>query len=444
MLLLAIAWYAMKATGQGTFFFPAEVKPLVLAQWAQDYPYNKLCPWETKDTTVHHAYAGCGPLVMAQVMKRYNYPSASKSLGSTYEWSQMFNRLSDDVTSAEEDAVARLIVDCGTAANTVYGQSASSTKLNDLITGLKKDFQYNPYMNIADRSYFPGADGSLAWKGLIYKELKEGRPIILRAERNAHFAHVFIIDGCRDSTVHVNFGWGGKRNGYYNPDSLDGFKYSHRMIVGIAPRGKFSPEIRRIRLSAPGQLANHITPSDWLQTRYMKIAGPINNADIALLKQLAGGGGRGARNGNLAMIDLSEAVILSLPEAAFQRCDNLTYIILPQTLPELSAYCFANCPKLNRVDMSRTVISEIRQRAFSACFCLAEINLPHTLRAIGSNAFNSCNSLESVALPPSVRTVGYGAFSFAKSLYSLAVPRTAGHLGADVTRGTLVSKITRY
>jgi len=442
--VMAIICCAAIAVAQDRYKFPAEVKPLVKTEWAQDYPFNKLCPWELKDSTAVHAYAGCGPLVMSQVMKRYNYPTTNKSTGSTYDWGLMFSHLSDTVTTAEEDAVARLIIDCGTAANTVYGQSASATKLNDLVTGLKKDFAYSPYMNIADRAYFNGTNGDKAWKNLIYKELKGGRPVIMRGEKNANFAHVFIIDGCRDSTVHVNFGWGGKRNGYYDPDSLYGFMHNHRMIVGIAPAtSKYAPNIRRITVNAPGRLAQQIDETDWLETRHIKVSGTIGRTDIALLRQMAGGARRGERNGNLTTIDLSNAVILALPDSAFQGCDNLTYITLPQTLPEVSNSCFANCPKLNRIDFAHSVVSVIRPRAFYACFCLAEVNMPATLRVIGDNAFNSCNSLVDVTLPQSVNTIGHGAFAFAKQLRRLAVPKTATSIGVDVVKGTKVNKITR-
>ena len=43
----------------------------------------------------------------------------------------------------------------------------------------------------------------------------------MRAERSKTYAHVFIVDGCTDSTLHCNFGWYGKSNAYYDPAELD-------------------------------------------------------------------------------------------------------------------------------------------------------------------------------------------------------------------------------
>lgn len=88
----------------------------------------------------------------------------------------MDTQLSDTSAMEHINAVARLIRDCGTAAETNYGQTASSTKLNSVVQGLKKHFGYNRYMHIADRAYYRGKDGDKAWKELIFDELKAAGP----------------------------------------------------------------------------------------------------------------------------------------------------------------------------------------------------------------------------------------------------------------------------
>lgn len=432
---------ATMAEAQGAFVFPKEVKPLLRTQWGQEYPYNKLCPWERRDTSVRHSPAGCGPLVMAQAMRRYSYPARSSRLGMAYDWNDMPANVTDSTPSGQQNAVARLIVDCGTAAGTVYSQTAGSTKINGVVTGMKKYFGYSRYMHIADRANYSGTDGQQAWKRLIFGELAAGRPVIIRAERNSRDAHVFIIDGCRDSTVHVNWGWGGKRNGYFNPDTLGGYRLNQRMVVDVAPE-PYRPAIRTVTLRRPGTLASLITAADRLRLRHLKVNGVINGSDVRTLRSLAGGGPKGQAGGVLSTIDLSHAVILTLPDSAFYGCASLTYVRLPLTLPEISRYAFANCQNLDRVDIP-AMVGEIKRRAFSGCFNLMEISLPASLRTIGASAFNSCNSLTEVSLPRSVATVEPWAFAYCKNLRTLTAPKTLRNIGYNATKGTAITKITR-
>ncbi len=428
-LLLASVVY-----GQKRYVFPTEVKPLLHTEWGQGAPYNKLCPAEQDTSARKNAYAGCGPLVMSQVMKGYSYPPSSPQLGSVYAWNKMYNTVPDTANAEGDNAIARLIADCGTAAGTVYGASASATKLNEVVTGLKKYFGYNAYMSILDRAHYKGTDGGRLWKTVIYNELRNGRPVIMRGERGPKAAHVFIIDGCRDSTVHVNWGWAGKRNGYFDPDSLDGYRQNQRMVVDIAPQG-YVPTIKRVATASAGHLAQALNQRDRELLRHIKVVGPLNRSDVEVLRRMA-------TEGNLCTIDLSEAVTLTLPDSAFYGCANLTYMSLPLTLPEISECAFAACVKLNRVDI-HSMVSEIKQRAFYGCFCLTDARLPFALKVIGPNAFNSCNSLTDVKLPPMLTSLGTGAFANAKNLRSLTVPRSTTKMGSDVVKGTKVANIRR-
>jgi len=211
--ILAAIEPVIMAAAQGKFVFTKEVTPIISTQWGQEYPYNRMCPTVIIDSTEKHLYAGCGPLVMSQVICHDRKQPQQGKNGKPYRWELMDTQLSDTSAMEHINAVARLIRDCGTAAETNYGQTASSTKLNSVVQGLKKHFGYNRYMHIADRAYYRGKDGDKAWKELIFDELKAGRPIIIRGEKSKWNAHVFIIDGCRDSMVHVNWGWNGRRNG---------------------------------------------------------------------------------------------------------------------------------------------------------------------------------------------------------------------------------------
>lgn len=439
IIMMWTAWASVMA--QGRFVFPSEVLPIVTTQWGQEYPYNRKCPTVTIDSVEKHVYAGCGPLVMSQTVCSLRHPARNRVTGRRYDWTLMPAQVTDTAAMERQNAVAQLIRDCGTAAGTDYRATASSTKLNGVVAGLKKHFGYSRYMHIEDRARYGGAEGAREWKTMIYNELKAGRPVIIRGEKGPRNAHVFIIDGCRDSTVHVNFGWNGRHNGYYDPDSLYGFRHSQRMITGVAPEG-YVPVIRIINVDKAGTLSRKITADDWLTLRHLKVTGLINRDDISLLRSLAGGADKGGRRGNLCTLDMSESVILTLPDSAFAGCDKLTYIALPLTLPEISRYALAGCDKLNEVAIG-PLVSVIRQRAFLGCFNLTAIRLPASLRVVEANAFNSCTSLTEVTLPQAVISVGSGAFANATQLSVLRIPKTAGNVAGNVAKGTKVKKIIR-
>ena len=424
---------------QGKYVFPQEILPLTETAWAQWYPYSRYCPTITIDSTEKHVYAGCAPLAMSQMLKACRKPVISERLNRTYDWNNMPSTL-DTANQQQQMEVARLIRDCGIAAYTNYQQTASSTKLNEVVAGLKQYFGMSKYMHIADRNQYRGIAGDRMWKEMIYEELNGGRPVIIRGQKGKNFAHVFLIDGCRDSLVHVNFGWGGKRNGYYDPDSLFGFTANQRMIIG-ATTGNIQPRVRRIIIEKAGQLHQLITEKDWLTMHHIKIYGLLNRQDIALLRQLAGGGQKGERNGRLATIDLTETALISLPDSAFYGCSSLTYIALPAMLPEVSNSAFQNCQLLNEVVLP-AMLNRIRRAAFSGCFCLNDIQFPESLQTIDSNAFNSCNRLVDVTVPSGVKAVGNGAFANCKHLRSLSLAKTTRLLSNNITHNTKVKRIT--
>ena len=420
-----------------------EVEPLIEVEWGQDYPYNLLCDPLKNDTTgTRHVLAGCAPIAMSQTMRHFRSPASSPLLGNHYEYDWMFAQHTDSITDDERLAVAQLVIDCGRAAGTKYTQTSASTKLNSIVLALKQYFGYNKYMHILDRKFFPGLEGRKAWMNTIKRELAAGRPVILRAERSKTYAHVFIIDGCTDSTLHCNFGWYGKSNGYYDPDTLHGFRTNQRIIIGVSPKTAKYNE-RKIHLVKPGTLKDKLLANDWRSVYSLQVSGTLGIDDFALLRQLCGGGTKGEPNGNVCILDLTRTTALSIPARAFYGCENLTHVTLPYSAKEIGRQAFANCQKLNGVHIYNNV-DEIGQGAFSGCFNLYDIALPQQLVTIGANAFNSCTSLLSVKLPRSVKTIDSGAFAHCSKLAFLSMPKSARLLGNGIITGCKTRRIQRY
>ncbi len=84
-----------------------------------------------------------------------------------------------------------------------------------------------------------------------------------------------------------------------------------------------------------------------------------------------------------------------------------TYHGLPVT--RIADNAFQACNNLNRVTIPQG-ITEIGHGAFRECENLINVNIPNGMKTIGSYAFADCTNLESLILPISVRDIGVSAF----------------------------------
>jgi hypothetical protein len=79
----------------------------------------------------------------------------------------------------------------------------------------------------------------------------------------------------------------------------------------------------------------------------------------------------------LERIDLSKCQIKTLSPYVFSRCDNLSEVILPETLEKIESYVFWGLNKIARVTIPKGV-SEIYPDAFDGCDSLKEVDLSQT------------------------------------------------------------------
>ncbi len=73
---------------------------------------------------------------------------------------------------------------------------------------------------------YPNEQDAKLWKEVVFRELSAGRPVLYggtsykNGEAN-YFSHSFVIDGYdKQGRVHVNYGYGGKGDGYFPIDKL--------------------------------------------------------------------------------------------------------------------------------------------------------------------------------------------------------------------------------
>ena len=240
-----------KATGKS-------VAPLLGdIQWNQLYPYNIYTP--VLDNGDHCA-TGCTATAMAMVMRYHKWPlqgegsmtytcptgkkwelSADFSK-STYNWDLMTPQYDDNSTSEQREAVARLMSDCGIAIKSQYGESTGAYYV-DVAKALTKFFKYDKGLKIATRSFYT-ADN---WAALVRSELDQSRPVPYYGWTESYEGHSFVCDGYSDDGLfHINWGWAGKSDGYFNlallnpseqgtggSSSKSGFNQQNAILTGV-------------------------------------------------------------------------------------------------------------------------------------------------------------------------------------------------------------------
>ena len=406
------------------FVFPEEVKPLIKTQWGQHYPFNLLCP-ETDNNNGENTYklAGCGPVAMAQVVNYHRYPSMSPDGRYAYDWSQMFHSLTSNVQKEGIVAVAKLISDCGVSSFTEYGDERSSTSLSYIMGAMKRLVGYSNYMSIYNRSDFETPKRDSLYRQLIFSELKAGRPVLYRGTNEKGEGHLFIIDGCKKGKVHVNMGWGGNDNGYYELSDLRGYGQQHWMLVDVADNS-YQAETKEVTINEAGTLVKLLTPEERLTTRHIKLKGKMNGIDFFTLREMS-------KKGLLRTVDMEQVEMEALPDTAFSDCYYLSHFVAPRTLKRIGNRSFFRCRNLNYA-VFHDGLQEVGNAAFSGCENLLAVRLPSTTTKIGYNAYTSCNTLLSVTIPEGLLDIGNYAFSYCSHLYSINLPKSLRNIGKEV------------
>ena len=103
---------------------------------------------------------------------------------------------------------------------------------------------------------------------------------------------------------------------------------------------------------------------------------------------------------------------------AFENCQHLTSITIPNSVTKLGGYVFHYCFNLSSVILSNS-ITKIEVNTFETCTSLTSINIPNSVTSIGNQAFSGCSSLPAITIPKSVTSIGGEAFGGCKSLATI-------------------------
>jgi hypothetical protein len=232
------------------------VQPLITTKWGQTrtndwyYPgYNSLCPsTSNSDCTSGHCAAGCVAIAMAQVMKYWMHPVHSTY--QDYDWCNMpdellYNSGNNQNFDIQQNAIAKLVHDCGVKANMSYcislgGGCESFAWPTNAKKALVDDFGYSNDADLDRRQFY----SKKKWIEKLKSELDNVRPLIYFAlstgKESFGSGHAFIIDGYNtDSKFHINWGWYGDPDEWYEIGNLTprnyNFNFMQRAIFNLHP-----------------------------------------------------------------------------------------------------------------------------------------------------------------------------------------------------------------
>ena len=213
------------------------VRPFVTTKWNQFEPFNRMTPVDNGQNCL----TGCVATAMAQVMKYYEWPERGEgshsytdnnghSLSvdfsqSVYDWDNMLDQYNsyyyaggiivNEYSDEQADAVAKLMLDCGISVDMDYTLSSSAAYTSNVVTVLEEYFNYTA--DLYYRSNMPSED----FMEKLLEELDNRRPVLFDG-KSLESGHAFVGDGYDSNNfVHINWGWGGNSDGYFNINYLD-------------------------------------------------------------------------------------------------------------------------------------------------------------------------------------------------------------------------------
>ena len=393
---------------------------------------------------------GCGKLFSAQTGEEIEQPATLPALGHSY--SPLVSRVEPTCTAEGAEAYCKC-ERCGTLFSGETGEEISEDKL--VIPALGHIWQFSRVLSPATCTS-PEVDEYVCQHNVEHTMTKEcssllwhsytqgvctmcGKPESDGLEYTLQ-GDCYVVSGigtCTDIRLYIPY------------------TYNGRPVVGIAPEA-FSGNTSIIAV---------ILPDTVRSIGYHAFSDCTSLRDINFGEGLIEIDGVAFSGSAITSVDLPDSLTIvegfygceelksvsfghntmEILPSAFEYCNSLEYIDIPQSVYRVGNFAFAHCanlkkvdfggskiagleyavfyesPSLESVDLSGTFIEYIGNSAFYNCSSLSQVLLPDTVEGIDFQAFYNCSSLKSIDLPASLRYIDAVAFSGA-GLASVAIP----------------------
>ena len=305
--------------------------PLLKSHWTQNYPYNQLCPVDPFENYAH-SYAGCPAVAMGQIINYlqttqntrfddaddYYSSYAGRNFHIDDDWETysfpsfpQLNTLLDSVDATfqrhEElsgELAAAVVFACGTALTQVYTASGS---YGSGTYAVNQAFEAYQRFGFTDCVLFREPD-SLMYATLI-ANLKAGYPAHLAVENPAGTSgHNVVVDGYRESDgkFHMNFGYGGSYDNWYDipdPNFFYGLTKLEGIILNIIPTTPPPTAVHESSFQQPMEVYPNPV-SDVLSIKNL----PLETASYSIFNVLGQEISSGTTSGNISVAGLQKGV----------------------------------------------------------------------------------------------------------------------------------------
>ncbi len=124
----------------------------------------------------------------------------------------------------------------------------------------------------------------------------------------------------------------------------------------------------------------------------------------------------------------SEANPLRYAKHLYINGQEVTDLVIPNSVTSIGGYAFYGCSGLTSVTIPNSVTS-IGEGAFEFCSDLTSVTIGNSVTSIGSSAFYGCSGLTSVTIPNSVTSIGNYAFYNCTGLASVIIGNSVTSIG---------------
>lgn len=451
--------------------YPLEVPHLMSNVWGQMEPYNNLCPlmYDANEKLIGRAVVGCVATSTTQVMHYHQYPPQGEGIhidmqtedafgrpiplkvnfaDYKYDWANVLDCYSPgNYSEKSAKAVAEIAYTTGVACGMIYGVGFSGTYTDSCEVALREHLKF-PNAKMLTRSNH----NESSWMETIYNELSHNHPVLYSGADDwgveGGGGHAFVFDGYNaQGLVHVNWGWYGRNDGYYevallNP-RIHSFKNQQDMIIGVYPPDHDSDIVSQSvhGLVSAEQLSELIAKSK---------EGKLHELDLSEASFADNRIPEKAFYGSRLRRIILPASIVSIGDGAFGACRDLREVVFPEAAPsqqfiiednivyskdgkeviEVMPYYYND--ELIITDYSscltfRDGVKSIHPYAADGCFRVQGVIIPSSLEKIGAFAFNGCSRLRVVKCESAVPSgMSARAFSTLDAGYTrLMVPAGA-------------------